>query len=58
MFVSVVSINVCGDFIYLYVWVLGDIFFPSFYSCLYGWCAIHNGFMHKMYVHAAQFMNE
>ena len=27
--------------------MLGDIFFLSFYSCLYGWCAIHNGFIHQ-----------
>ena len=34
--------------------MLGDIFFLSFYSCLYGWCAIYNGFMHKLETIASQ----
>ena len=44
---NVVSIDVCGFYISLYgcYRVLGDISFLSFY-CLYGWCAMHNGFMH------------
>ena len=39
-------------FIYLCMGVIGyrvlsDISFLSFY-CLYGWCAMHNGFMHMV----------
>ena len=44
---NVVSIDVCGFLnisLYGCYRVLGDISFLSFY-CLYGWCAIHNGFM-------------
>ena len=46
---NVVSIDVCGFYISLYgcYRVLGDISFLSFY-CLYGWCAMHNGFMHMV----------
>ena len=48
---SVVSINVCGYFIYLYgCWVIS-----SFYSCLYGWCAIHNGFMYMWFLSCVVF---
>ena len=46
---NVVSIDVCGFLnisLYGCYRVLGDISFLSFY-CLYGWCAMHNGFMNK-----------
>ena len=45
---NVVSIDVCGIFfisLYGCYWMLGDI---SFHYCLYGWCAIHNGFMNSV----------